>query len=693
MVLEEQEEEQQYALCLNMIVKNESHIIKDTLIKLLQKIKFDYWVISDTGSTDETREIITDFFKEVGIPGELYEDEWVDFADNRNKALQHAFGKSKYLLVFDADDEICGDFVLPELTRDSYSLQFGSYTRTQIVNSHKRWKYFGVLHEYICSDDSTIDDASTEIIKGPYHVISGRTGNRNLDTNKYLKDAIILEKAYYVALNAKDNIYIRYGFYCANSYYDCQKYESAISWYKKTLENCGWSQEKYVSCLKLYNCYNNMGNKEAGFFYLVKSAEYDRERAECYYELIKYYSGSGLHDVAYGYYGVLRDFYNKSYLKTGLNNKLFIDVNISDFFLPYYVIIISDKMRDYETGIQMYRIIFTKKCNIFDEWYIGNLLYNLQFFIERIDEEEDKTAFYLLFQEYINFLLANNFPIYKHYGLMNKYKKYGIVAKEWASVLGLNGSPKSKFKILNLILFSNENISRFRESYLKMIQIQKEYIKSYSGNNITFYFYCYKEDLEEEYIIEENMIYIKGVESYVPGILQKTMKAFEITKNMEYDFLLRSNISTVIDYSKLNEVLHEIPDNVIYAGGSCRLLTWLDHDYGVNKVYNIPLVFGTSIILKKEGVDKLIENKFLLDETIIDDVAFGIFFNSFGDKPYGFDSYYRWNLNCMTNGVIFYRNRVSFEKENGNRTIEVDNITNVIQQIIEREQRYIGEVK
>ena len=249
------------------------------------------------------------------------------------------------------------------------------------------------------------------------------------------------------------------------------------------------------------------------------------------------------------------------------------------------------------------------------------------------------------------------------------------------------------FKILNLILFSNENISRFRESYLKMIQIQKEYIKSYSGNNITFYFYCYKEDLEEEYIIEENMIYIKGVESYVPGILQKTMKAFEITKNMEYDFLLRSNISTVIDYSKLNEVLHEIPDNVIYAGGSCRLLTWLDHDYGVNKVYNIPLVFGTSIILKKEGVDKLIENKFLLDETIIDDVAFGIFFNSFGDKPYGFDSYYRWNLNCMTNGVIFYRNRVSFEKENGNRTIEVDNITNVIQQIIEREQRYIGEVK
>jgi FkbM family methyltransferase len=429
MVLEQQQQEQEkeFALCLNMIVKNESHVVKNTLIKLLQKIKFDYWVISDTGSTDETKEVITDFFKEVGIPGELYEDDWVDFSHNRNRALEYAFEKSKYLLVFDADDEICGNFVLPELTRDCYSLQFGSYTRPQIVNNHKRWKYVGVLHEYICSADSRIDDASTEIIKGPYHVISGRTGNRSLDSNKYLKDAIILEKAYHDAVNAKDDIYIRYGFYCANSYYDCGKYESAISWYKKTLENGGWAQEKYVSCLRLYNCYNNLDNKEAGFFYLVKSAEYDRERAECYYELITYYSGSGLHDVAYGYYGALRDFYRDNYLKIGLNNKLFVDVRISEFHLPYYVIIVCEKMRDYETGIHMYRIIFTKKCKIFDTWFVSNMLYNLQFFTEYV-KDEDKTAFYSLFQEYVEFLVANNYPIFdgKH-EFMEAYKKYGIV--------------------------------------------------------------------------------------------------------------------------------------------------------------------------------------------------------------------------------------------------------------------------
>ena len=51
-------------LCLNMIVKDESHIIKKTLINLCEKFKFDYWVISDTGSSDNTVEIIENFFKE-----------------------------------------------------------------------------------------------------------------------------------------------------------------------------------------------------------------------------------------------------------------------------------------------------------------------------------------------------------------------------------------------------------------------------------------------------------------------------------------------------------------------------------------------------------------------------------------------------------------------------------------------------
>ena len=82
-----------------MIVKNESHIIENTLEKLCQKINFDYWVICDTGSTDNTPQIITDFFNKKGIKGELFYDEWVNFAHNRTLALQRAFKKTQLLFA------------------------------------------------------------------------------------------------------------------------------------------------------------------------------------------------------------------------------------------------------------------------------------------------------------------------------------------------------------------------------------------------------------------------------------------------------------------------------------------------------------------------------------------------------------------------------------------------------------------
>ena len=48
-------------ICLNMIVKNEAHIILETLNSVKKYI--DYWVISDTGSTDGTQTVIKEFFE------------------------------------------------------------------------------------------------------------------------------------------------------------------------------------------------------------------------------------------------------------------------------------------------------------------------------------------------------------------------------------------------------------------------------------------------------------------------------------------------------------------------------------------------------------------------------------------------------------------------------------------------------
>ena len=108
-------------ICLNMIVKNEAANHPRYIREHYAHIPLDYYVISDTGSDDNTADIIKQFFDEKGIQGEIHHDEWVNFAHNRNCALQHAQGKTDYVLIFDADDRFEGNFVLPEeLTSDRY---------------------------------------------------------------------------------------------------------------------------------------------------------------------------------------------------------------------------------------------------------------------------------------------------------------------------------------------------------------------------------------------------------------------------------------------------------------------------------------------------------------------------------------------------------------------------------------------
>lgn len=419
------------SVCLNMIVKNEEHIIKETLEMLCNKIKFSYWVICDTGSTDNTKEIICKFFEEKQICGEIYDHPWKNFAHNRTLALEMAFNKSDLLFIFDADDEIHGEINIPIIIdSDGYLLNFGSsegisYQRILLVNNRIKWNYQSVIHEYI---NCLKPNAKIVTLQGDYYVVSGRRGSRSQDPNKYLKDAKILEEAYNEAKSNNDNLYLRYGFYCANSYKDAGMSEEAIKWYKITLNNDNWSQEKYMSCLNLYTQYNEIGEKEKGFYYLVESLRYDTERMECVYYLINHYLLSGLHNLAYNYYSLIKDFYENKYLLTNNEGKLFIEVDKANLLLPYYMILVCDKVKETipeakKTIIKMYEIIFTKKYPSKDEFFIGNLLYNLQFFIEFCISSH---GFKELFQSYIDFLQNKlKYNLVKH-DFLKKYTKYGV---------------------------------------------------------------------------------------------------------------------------------------------------------------------------------------------------------------------------------------------------------------------------
>jgi glycosyltransferase involved in cell wall biosynthesis len=238
-----------YKLCLSMIVKNESHIILECLNSVWKEI--DYWVIVDTGSTDNTKEIITNFFKEKNIPGELHERPWIGFGHNRTEALDLCKGKAQFAFMIDADDYLVGSFKLtPDPNVDGYIVKMGreefSWWRSQIFNLQSNWKYVGVLHEY-----ATCEKQQPILVKinGDYRVVARTEGARNIGISpieKYSRDAITLEKA---LETEPENA--RYQFYLAQSYFDSQQWEKAEQAYKKRADMGGWDEEIYYSLYRV----------------------------------------------------------------------------------------------------------------------------------------------------------------------------------------------------------------------------------------------------------------------------------------------------------------------------------------------------------------------------------------------------------------------------------------------------------
>src|SRR5258708_7527223 len=108
---------------LCMIAKNESDIIPRCLESARQMV--DYVMIEDTGSTDRTQTIVRRWLDRAGLPGEVYDEPWRDFAYNRSHALSmmHKRKEIDYALILDADDYVIFDhgFDIDEFKRNLFS--------------------------------------------------------------------------------------------------------------------------------------------------------------------------------------------------------------------------------------------------------------------------------------------------------------------------------------------------------------------------------------------------------------------------------------------------------------------------------------------------------------------------------------------------------------------------------------------
>lgn len=239
------------AICLNMIVRNEAHIVREVIDSVAPYITS--WVVVDTGSADGTQDVIRSHMAELGIPGELHERVWLSSAHNRTEALNLARGHGDYILTIDADDLLVGAPDFRGLTADVYWLRIRdgqSYWRRQLFRDGVCCRFEGVVHEYAACSDGLVE----ERIQGDYYVASRRLGARSLDPLKYARDRDLLLAA--VERNPGDD---RSVFYLAQSYFDLGDHANALSWYAKRVEMGGWDEEVYYSLFRVAEAMSELG--------------------------------------------------------------------------------------------------------------------------------------------------------------------------------------------------------------------------------------------------------------------------------------------------------------------------------------------------------------------------------------------------------------------------------------------------
>jgi hypothetical protein len=290
--------------------KNEEHCIATTLESIYKFI--DYWIVCDTGSTDKTCEIVTNFFKEKNIPGELFVDEWKGFDKNKSLMFERAYNKTDYVLHLDADDFLVGDLdtsLLNNTTDDKFRFNYlrgsDNFITSSLYNNRVKWIYVGVAHNLIlCTDKSNLTSSDIFTSNKDIYVDNNERGARKCDPNKYIKDALLLKEQFFETLYEDPHgLRNRSVFYTAQSYVDSKNYKEAIQWYTLyTNLKDTWIEELFESYLRLGKCMIQLKQDDIKIKnHIQKAIDIFPDRAEPYFILGKYYNDKSNTELGYMY--------------------------------------------------------------------------------------------------------------------------------------------------------------------------------------------------------------------------------------------------------------------------------------------------------------------------------------------------------------------------------------------------------
>ena len=324
-------------LCLNMIVRNESKILFrlfDSVIDLI-----DAYCICDTGSTDNTKELIKEYFEKKGKPGKIIEEPFRDFGYNRTVALKacESMENVDYILLLDADmileknPKLSIEEVKSMIVDDAYYIYQGSpqffYKNVRVVKNNIGCTYKAPTHEYL----NTLPGTKYGHIQRDVLFIND-VGDGGSKSDKTDRDIRLLLKGLEDEPNND-----RYTFYLANSYRDKGDNLTAIEYYKKRIEIGGWIQEVWFSYYSMGKCYKNLGDNAKAMYNWLEAYNFYPNRVENLYELIQHYRYEGKNNYAYHMF-MLADYERK---KNTVWDYLFLQKDIYDYRLDYELSIIG----------------------------------------------------------------------------------------------------------------------------------------------------------------------------------------------------------------------------------------------------------------------------------------------------------------------------------------------------------------
>jgi glycosyltransferase involved in cell wall biosynthesis len=280
-----------------LMVKNEEKRIEVSLDSVKNEV--DGIILFDTGSTDNTVNVVKKYAKKNNLHLHLIEGVFEDFSTSRNKMLEYSNSfLYDYLILFDCNDELkienASILTLKELLENEkksdnpdaflihqkwyigpgYNLD---YYNIKIIKPNLGFKYKGSVHEYI----ETPKGANVKKLENLIIFQDRAADNDGKTFARWEKDLVLLQKD--LKKNPNDG---RTQYYLAQTLDGLGRKEEAFEFYKLRANNAsGFYEERFLSMM---NCGNIVSDQFEKITWYLKAFEINN-RAEPLVEIAKIY--------------------------------------------------------------------------------------------------------------------------------------------------------------------------------------------------------------------------------------------------------------------------------------------------------------------------------------------------------------------------------------------------------------------